>query len=294
MLFVDPGNFFRYLTYSEADEKWQMVCTDVGKTRIPPHGQYPANRARHPSPFRSAATGRVLSEYQIVYITGGHGTFSTKRETFPVVPGSIFLLFPGEFHRYHPDPNVGWDEWWVGFRGQHPDRLCRDGIISPERPFLQVGLESRFLSRFDQVFEVVFMAEPGYQARASAGILMLLAEIDGFVQRSRLPDRSAKIVEEAKFAMEERVYGSIDLDWLSRKIGVSASQLGITFKAYTGMSPYQYFIRTKMNKAKELLHGKDVCIKQIAYELGFDDQYYFSRLFKKKIGMSPSRWLAAG
>jgi AraC-like DNA-binding protein len=290
---MDREDFFRYLTYSEADEKWQIVCTDVGKTSISPHGQYPSNRLRHPIPFRNAATGRVLNEFQIVYITEGRGTFWTRKERYPVVPGTVFILFPGEFHRYHPDPDVGWVEWWVGFRGPHAERLRDEGIISPGRPLLEVGLKSECLSLFVLIFEAVLKQDPAYQARAGAGILMLIAEIHGLLQKSRLPDRYGTIVEEAKFAMEEKINGSIDLGWLSRKVGISVSRLATTFKAYTGMTPYQYFIMIKMNKAKELLNGKEVCIKQVAFDLGFDNQFYFSRLFKKKTGISPSRWSTA-
>jgi AraC-like DNA-binding protein len=289
---MEPGDFFRYLTYSETDERWQIVCTDVGKTRIPPHGQYPSNKSRHPVPFKSAAVGRVLNEFQIVYITEGCGTFWTASEAYPVVPGTILLLFPGEFHRYHPDPNVGWVEWWVGFRGPHADRLRAEGIIGPERPLLDLGLNSGCLSLFDLIFEAVLRQAPAYQARAGAGILMLLAEIHAHLQRARLPDRSGLIVEAAKFAIEERIYGSMDMKWLSQKVGVSVSSLAATFKAYTGMTPYQYFLRMKINKAKELLNGGEGCIKQVAFELGFDDEFYFSRLFKRKTGVSPSCWSA--
>jgi AraC-like DNA-binding protein len=54
------------------------------------------------------------------------------------------------------------------------------------------------------------------------------------------------------------------------------------------MTPYQYFIHIKIQKAKSLLTQKDASVKEVAYKLGFDDQFYFSRLFKNKTGFSPS------
>ena len=60
------------------------------------------------------------------------------------------------------------------------------------------------------------------------------------------------------------------------------------------MTPYQYFIGIKMHKAKELLEGGDQAVKEVAFRLGFKDEYYFSRLFKSKTGVSPSQWSAPG
>ena len=228
------------------------------------------------------ATGRVLSEYQIVYVTKGHGLFSTASREYEVVPGCIFLLFPGKFHRYHPDPETGWDESWVGFRGPLADTLCVEKVISEEDPFFEVGLDSTFLALLDQIFLAVKREDPSFQARAGASIFMLIAEIVSSSQRSAFRSRSGQLVEQAKFAMHENVYDTIDLVELCKKIGTSPSHLGFEFKAYTGMTPYQYFINIKINKAKEFLQTKELSIKEIAFRLGFQDQYYFSRLFKKK------------
>ena len=92
--------------------------------------------------------------------------------------------------------------------------------------------------------------------------------------------------------MEENIYGEINLNGIGDMLGVSTSHLNSVFKSYTAMTPYQYFISIKIRKAKELLERGDCPIKEVAFRLGFDDQYYFSRLFKKKTGISPSRWNA--
>ena len=73
-------------------------------------------------------------------------------------------------------------------------------------------------------------------------------------------------------------------------LGVSYSRMRKVFKEYTGHSPHQYYLEMKINKAKELLLTKNSTIKQVAIDLSFENQYYFSRLFKKKTGLSPSQW----
>jgi len=79
------------------------------------------------------------------------------------------------------------------------------------------------------------------------------------------------------------------LNWIAKSLGVRASYLTDVFKPYTSMTLHQYFISIKIVRAKELL-GRGLPVKEVASRLGFRDEYYFSRLFKKKTGLSPSRW----
>jgi hypothetical protein len=115
--------YFKYLTFSEEDEKWQMVCTDAGYTDVLPYTLYPPNKDGHPRAFRYVAVGRTLNEYQIIYVTKGQGIFETQGRQYKVIPGSIMMVFPGVRHHYKPLYEVGWMEYWVGFRGEHFDNL---------------------------------------------------------------------------------------------------------------------------------------------------------------------------
>lgn len=62
------------------------------------------------------------------------------------------------------------------------------------------------------------------------------------------------------------------------------------FKDYTGLSPYQYFLQLKIHRARHLLQEGNLSVKEVSYEPGFDNQYYFSRIFKEMTGRSPSEW----
>ncbi|MDR2784824.1 MAG: AraC family transcriptional regulator [Treponema sp.] len=99
-----------------------------------------------------------------------------------------------------------------------------------------------------------------------------------------------RIVEKAKSLMEANVSGAINLPGISKQIGISISRFNEIFKAYTSMTPYQYYMRLKIKKAADLLEQKSASVKEVAYSLGFEDQYCFSRFFKKKTGVAPSVW----
>lgn len=282
--------FFRYLTYSEEDEKWQLVCTDAGYNEVKPFTTYPPNKEGHPQAFKSVAVGRTLNEYQIVYITKGRGVFVTDQASYNVVPGSVFIVFPGIRHFYRPDFEVGWTEYWVGAKGPYLEILRDEGFLSPDESFHEIGLQNGLLAIYSQIFDEVKLQKPLYQIKASSSILALLAEIISQERKSVQYSHSEQLVEKAKFLMEENIYGEINLNAIGEMLGVSTSHLNDVFKSYTAMTPYQYFISIKIHKAKELLERGEQSIKEIAFRLGFKDQYYFSRLFKSKTGISPSRW----
>lgn len=286
------ADFSLYLTHSAEDENWQMVCTDAGRNVIQPGSPYPPHADKHPADFRSVCVGRRINEYQMVYIPSGRGSLDMDGQAYNVEAGSLFLLFPDVRHAYQPDPATGWTEFWVGFRGPQVDALLATGIISSSKPLYQLGQQARLISGFQTIFEQVRLQSPLYQFRVCAEVLRLLAETLSFERLATQPTRSQKIVEQAKAFIEQNISTAFDLDELAAEARLSLSNLNEIFKSYTGMTPYQYGIHAKINRAKEILASGETSVKSISLQLGFDDPYYFSRLFKKKTGVSPSHWMA--
>jgi AraC-like DNA-binding protein len=284
------NSFFRYLTWSEEDEKWQLVCTDAGHTEVAPRTRYPPNKESHPQAFKSVAVGRTLPEYQIIYVTKGRGVFEMNQKTHVIVPGTVMMIFPGIRHHYKPDFDVGWTEYWVGFKGPYADTLREQGFLSPRKPLYEVGLQNTLLAIYERIFELLQSQQPLFQIRASSLVLTLVAEVLAHERKTVQHSNSEGLVEKAKFFMEENIYREVNLNGIGGMLGVSTSHLNAVFKSYTAMTPYQYFISIKIRKAKELLEAGSLPIKEVAFRLGFDDQYYFSRLFRKKTGIAPSRW----
>jgi AraC-like DNA-binding protein len=284
------ASYFHYLPYSEEDEKLGMLCTTAGSTNIRPGAIYPPQKNEHPALFRTVAEGRVLPEFQLVYITEGEGLFSSGERSYAVKAGSIMLILPGIKHAYKPLNETGWHEYWVGFRGGYFSTLLDEGRFSPDHVFFEIGQHDSILSIFDQIFDEVRGQRPLYQLKTCALIMSLIAEVLTRERRKDQPNYYEKIVAKAKYLMESNVYGDIDLSSISGQLGISTSRLNEIFKTYTSMTPYQYYIHIKIHKAESLLEQEDLPVKEVAYKMGFEDQYYFSRLFKSKTGVSPSDW----
>jgi AraC-like DNA-binding protein len=294
-------DFIHYIPYSEEDEKLGMVCTTAGRTEISPCTLYPPRKSDHPAPYRSVAEGRTLAEFQIVYITEGQGTFTALESfsgntgnsgetTYMVKEGSLFLILPGFKHKYKPDFETGWHENWIGFNGEYFMRLLREGILSSDHVFFEIGLYDSILTIFNTIFDEVRAQRPLFQFKSCSAILTLIAEMLSFERRREQPSYYHKVVEKAKYLMESNIYSVINLSDISTQIGISTSRFIEIFKTYTSMTPYQYYMHIKIHKAENLLERNDLSIAEVAHHLGFEDECYFSRLFKSKTGVSPSKW----
>jgi len=283
-------SFLHYLPYSEEDEKLGMLCTTAGTCNVQPGNVYPPQKDDHPALFRSVAEGRVLPEFQMIYITKGEGVFSCYDNTYQVKPGCVMLVLPGLKHAYRPLPETGWQEYWVGFKGGYFSCLLEEGRLSAEHVFFETGLHDSILSFFYLIFDEARTQRPLYQMKACAAILSLIAEVLTRERRREQPSYYEKVVAQAKCLMESNVYSAINLPNISEQLGISTSRLNEIFKTYTSMTPYQYYIHIKIHKAETLLEQEDIPVKEAAFRMGFEDQYYFSRLFKNKTGVSPSDW----
>jgi hypothetical protein len=131
---AENSQFAKYLAVTARDVRWQIYCTTAGCYKVPPGASYPVDPGAHPPKYLfNWEMGRIYDEYALVYITRGNGLFKTEgNRTFPVTPGSLLMLFPEVWHWYSPDQETGWDEYWVGFKGEYPKALVDNGFFSPD------------------------------------------------------------------------------------------------------------------------------------------------------------------
>jgi AraC-like DNA-binding protein len=286
--------YLKYITPDPRAEDWQICCTDMGYTKVAPFEHYPPRLKGHPPGYSfDLSKGRILKEYQIVYITRGNGHLKTiDQKVHGISPGTAFMLFPGVWHSYSPARDTGWDEYWVGFRGGYPDTLVCKGFFSPSQPVFRVGLKDSIVNDFHSIFELAEDENPGFQFELGAMVSLLMSKIVQLSLKGAGSIEEERVLQVSRCYFEESLYGTLDLQRLLRQVGMSEPALRRMFKRYTGLPPYHYFLHMKINKAKHLLRDGQFSIKEIAYRLGFGSEFYFSRLFKRKTGASPTAWQA--
>lgn len=285
-------SFFTYLSYSTRDESWKMFSTTVGRVSVEPGGAYPYQADKHPPEYtQNWQEGRILNEYQCIYISDGYGNFHCMGKEFRISPGTMILLIPGMRHWYAPDPETGWTEHWVGLRGEYVDELSYRGFISPQTMVRDAGYHQSFICIYNEIIELAKLQRSGFQQVIAAQIMLLLSKTDYYTNKNnRFQNHELEMIERAKVMFQEHLFSTLDIESMAESMLVSYKYFRELFKSYTGLSPYQFFLQMKINKAKELLSEGNFSVKEVSFKLAFDNPYYFSRLFKKKTGVSPSKW----
>ncbi len=281
--------FFKYLTPGSEDINWGLYLNVAGKISIHPGDTYPP--LGHPDFYYFTwEKGRVLNEYQICYITEGNGTYENNLGRYKIKPGSLMITKPSDWHRYKPMRNTGWNSNFIGFTGSIPPMLFNHPRFIEIKAVLDVGYREDIIDIYYNIFEYVLEEKPGFQQIVSGEIMKLLGLIISIDRQKNFADKHIeKIIQNARFMIRESVESHFDFKSFSEENNIGYSYFRKMFKKYTGIPPVQYHLSLKIIRAKEMLLHTDKSIKEISNDLGFQSIYYFSRIFKKKLGATPSQ-----
>ena len=281
---------FNYLTVTEKDKDWGLYLTGSGGADIPPHTSYPPTK--HPDGYMfDWSHGRTLQEFQILYITQGKGIFETKLSgKRKIDEGTVFLLLPGIWHRYRPDKNTGWKEHWVSFNGSQPYNFMNTGILSPEKIIIEIGLDEKIIGLYQQILEQIESEKIGFKQIIASLTYEIIARVLALEKSKKFMGKEIEDkISKAKIIMADRIDKQINIEELAIELGVGYSWFRKMFRHYTNLAPAQYFLQLKINKAKDLLLNTSLSIKEVAMITGFESQFYFSKFFKKQVGLSPMK-----
>jgi AraC-like DNA-binding protein len=282
--------YARYLPAEVDALRWGLHLVDCGFTEVPSGSDYPIGQ--HPSEYLfSWENGRTLQEYQLVYITKGRGLFESEQTgRVRIQAGHVLLLFPGIWHRYRPVKTVGWDESWIGFGGDYADRIMH-GFFPPDRAVIRVGYDENLLHHMRATVDLMQAMPAGYAQLLAARVVDALARVRSLSMSYSATDReTVNKLQQARCFLLDHSAEPIDMRALAKRLGLSYSRFRSMFKAHTGAAPHQYQLDIRTNKARDLLTGTNLTITEIADRLGFSSVYYFSRLFKKREGVSPRQY----
>lgn len=295
-LYSYMNNYFKYLNISENEERWGLYVITVGYSKIDPNQDYP-NNVEHPQNHSLTWNkGRILNGYYMIFISKGEGIFeSALTPPTTISEGTCFFLFPGVWHRYKPNIKSGWEEYWVGFNGYYPDQLMLKGFFNRENPFINVGLNKDLLVLLRNLIEAVRTSSNDYPQMIAGTTLQILGLVSTVSQRLEFDDDPVgKLINKAKFLLQESLEQSVDMEKLARELPMGYSSFRKAFKKITGESPNQYHLNLRLNRAKDLLRSTALNINEVADHTGFDSVFYFSKLFKKKNGISPKYYRTVG
>ena len=280
----------KYMLATERDLKWGLTVSTVGYEEIAPGDPYPT-KGHADGYYFNIEKGRVLNEYQLLYNPEGEGVFESAHcPQTKIKAGDMFLLFPGEWHTYHPNPRVGWKSHWIGFKGRNMDDRVKAGFLTPEKPIYHVGYSAIIEGLYRRAFAAA-REEAAYSQQEMAGLVNHLIgkmySLERNIELSR-NQQQVDMIDKARWRIRESLESETTIQDIAGELGVSYSNFRKLFKEYTGLSPATYQQELRLLRAKELLSTTDLSIKEIAYRLNFESPDYFSAKFKAKMGIKPS------
>lgn len=234
------------------------------------------------------------------YIRQGELWHTLRGKTYRPPPGSVILMDLHQPVRYSNDRKRRADVWWVCFGGKEVPNLFLELDVD-QNPIFQELDSKRVEALFLELLDLTQRKPAGYEAKASALLAALLAELfasrenetDLDIDLVNPPARQARFSHPVRNAIRciARYYETpLDLKALSAMAGLNLYHFSRIFHREVGMPPIQYLNRYRIEKAKQVLASSDQPIQKIGKMVGISNPFKFSHVFHKITGTTPSAY----
>lgn len=249
-------------------------------------------------PYPGHKIGPSVHDYYLLHtVLDGAGLFQSGSFSQQCRAGDTFVIFPGTLFSYRADNDTPWHYAWVALQGDAASALLSDAGITQERPYLHSENIDELHSLYERIrLSFQQSAYPRLESMEASGWTRLLLHQFGLSNLSILPSHPKEMPEVIDRQIDQAIrwitlqfHQQISIDQMAYTLGYHRAHLSKAFKQKTGLSPKQYLLKMRMEKAKELLNSQ-LTIDQIASSVGFNDALYFSKQFRKYSGSSPSEF----
>ena len=280
-MYINTG----YLNNSHMDFKDKsrpLVIGSCGTYRLTTHPKLPTYRPR----------GRL--DFQIIYIASGKGHFhfdSPDNET--IVPsGNIVLYRPKEFQKYEYYGEDKTEVYWIHFTGSDVTNILRKYGFQDNKHIFQVGSSLEYERVFKRIIIELQRCQMNYEEMLTLLLHHLFIIFERELKREHILKNEYldKEMDIATSYFNENYNHDINIDEYASSRGMSVSWFIRNFKKYTGQTPMQFIVSLRINNAQILLETTDYSINEISSIVGYENQLYFSRLFRKQKGCAPTEY----
>ncbi len=238
---------------------------------------------------------------KLVFVMSGHSRYRVEGKVYDLTEGDVLVINPGTKHHAIPEeegaaPCV---EFYIGAN----DFQIRDlpaGFLPLPADGCAIHTEGDLRQRLERICaameaeNAVYRRGRYYMMRSyliQFMVLIVREQCEAVEMRRGFAFESASrkyVVEQIMNYFEEHYSEKISLDQIAENMYLSPYYISKVFKSETGEAPIRHLIDIRLSRAKELLEkGWNGSIKEVAAQVGYDDAYHFSKLFKKKYGVSP-------
>lgn len=231
-------------------------------------------------------------DYQLLYIASGKGYFYFDGKEYIVPKGNMVLFRPGVTQEYYIYSEDKTETYWVHFTGSAVDNLLDYYQISLNEKIIFAGTAPDYQWLFRQMIQELQLMRSNFEDLLNINLLHILLIIHRFRQEGNtIGTKTFDEVERATHFFHDHYNEPIVIQDYAKEHGLTANWFTQCFKRITKVTPMQYIISLRMTNAMSLIDNTDYNMTQIAYTVGYENSmYYFSRVFKKHTGMSPTEY----
>jgi AraC-like DNA-binding protein len=226
-----------------------------------------------------------------LYIATGQAHFFFNGKEEIVSAGNIVLYFPREEQKYTYYADEHPEVFWVHFTGYDVKNILKYYKFNSERHVYHTGTVPEFRWLFTRMIQEMQMCRPLYEEMLASllnDLMLLINRQNQYTQP--IINTVQSEMEQAVSYFNEHYNEDISVNDYAKAHHISTNHFIRNFKQYVGMTPMQYIVSIRMTNAQALLETEDYSIKEIAAIVGYNDALYFGQVFKREVGMPPSKY----
>jgi AraC-like DNA-binding protein len=269
------------------DYKYSLYTMDVR-----PSAELSVYQFGYETCLEGQSYGPTIRDYYLIhYIVSGKGSYTVNDKTYELAENDGFLIPPGVKTFYCADTNEPWTYYWVGFNGTEAKRILNHAHLNEHNVVFNYKIDNRLIDILYTITQTVNAAEN--VEYSSLGYLYRFLAI--LIAKHNLEDETGKKSSESYSSrairyIEENYTKNLKVSDITKMLKIDRSHLFRIFKEDLQISPQQYILKFRLNKACTLLRSSNFSLGEISELLQFSDPMYFARIFKKHLNISPSAY----
>ena len=262
------------------DKSKPLIVTSCGTYHLFTRPKLPTWRPR----------GRL--DFQLLYIAAGKAHFHIDGQEQIVTAGHMVLYRPKEPQKYEYYAEDQTEAYWVHFTGSDVTNILNSYGLTKDKKVFYCGSDLEYKNHFRTMIQELQMCKDDYPEMLEMYLRQIFIKLHRYFNTVSKVDNShiAEDIDKAMIYFSEHYNEDICIEEYVQKHHMSTSWFIRNFKQYTGSTPMQYIISRRIYNAENLLQSEHYNITEIANIVGYDNPLYFSRIFKKAKGVSPSEY----
>lgn len=262
------------------DKSKPLIVTSCGTYRLYTRPKLPTWRPR----------GRL--DFQLLYIAAGKAHFHIDGEEKIVTAGHMVLYRPKEMQKYEYYGEEQTESYWVHFTGSDVTNILRSYGLTKDKKVFYCGSDLEYKNHFRSMIKELQMCKDDYPEMLEIHLRQIFIKLHRYFNTISRVDNSqiAEDIDKAMLYFAEHYNEDICIEDYAKEHLMSTSWFIRNFKQYTGSTPMQYILSKRIHNAETLLENEHYSITEISNIIGYDNPLYFSRIFKKIKGISPTEY----